>query len=160
MTTFFEIYSLSYSPEIGQQVITDYGDQLFGRVVQQVTLQHIQHPMQGPQPAGQVGAAQGRLQQATHWLGNCFVLGINIQTWNTFINNFRSRISDKLKPVAHTQDHHLTDRSAHHAQYSSSLADGRDQVLIKNLILWWVELLQFHQGGEHHVKLVPLSEQV
>lgn len=30
--------------------------------------------MQGPHAAGQVGAAQGRLQQATHRLGYCFVL--------------------------------------------------------------------------------------
>lgn len=49
---------------------------------------------------------------------------------------------------------------AHHAQYSSSLADGRHQILIEDLVLRWVELLQLHQRGEHHVKLVPLSEQV
>lgn len=29
----------------------------------------------------------------------------------------------------------------HHAQYGSSLADGRHKVLIEDLILWWVELL-------------------
>lgn len=47
-----------------------------------------------------------------------------------------------------------------HAQYSGSLADGRNQVLIEDLILWRMKLLQFHQGGEHHVELVPLCEQV
>lgn len=53
-----------------------------------------------------------------------------------------------------------THSHTYHAQYGSSLADGRHQVLIEDLILWRVELLQFHQGGEHHVKLVPLCEQV
>lgn len=48
----------------------------------------------------------------------------------------------------------------HHAQYSSSFTDGRHQVLIQDLVLRWVELLQLHEGGEHHVKLVPLCEQV
>lgn len=62
-------------------------------------------------------------------------------------------------PSSHDYNTH-THTSAHHAQYSSSLADGRYQVLIKDLILWRVKLLQFHQGGEHHVELVPLSEQV
>lgn len=34
-----------------------------------------------------------------------------------------------------------TQSSAHHAQDSSSFADGRHQVLIEDLILWGVELL-------------------
>lgn len=38
-------YSLSDSPEVGQQVLRDSGDELFGCVIQQVTLQHIKHSM-------------------------------------------------------------------------------------------------------------------
>lgn len=53
---------LSDSPEVGQQVLRDGGDELFGCVIQQVALQHIQQSMQGAHTAGQVGAAQGRLQ--------------------------------------------------------------------------------------------------
>lgn len=72
-----------------------------------------------------------------------------------FYLNIRLQVNDTLLKQ-NRPTHHLT----HHAQHSSSLANCRYQVLIKDLILWRVELLQFHQGGEHHVKLVPLCEQV
>lgn len=78
-----EQYSLSDSLEVGQQVLGDGGDELFGRVIQQVALQHIQQSMQSSHAAGQVGAAQGCLQQATHRLCYCFVLGIYIQSFYT-----------------------------------------------------------------------------
>lgn len=70
-------YSLSNSPEVGQQVLRDGGDKLFGCVIQQVTLQHIQHSVESPHTAGEVCAPQRCLQQATHRLCYCFVLGIN-----------------------------------------------------------------------------------
>lgn len=38
----------------------------------------------------------------------------------------------------------ISDEPSHHSQYSSSFTDGRDQVLVEDLILRWVELLQFH----------------
>lgn len=50
-------YSLSDSPEVGQQVLRDSGDELFGCVIQQVTLQHIKHSMQSPHSARQMGTA-------------------------------------------------------------------------------------------------------
>lgn len=66
---------LGDSPEVGQEVLGDCGDELFGRVVQKVALQHIQEAVQGPHAAGQVGAAKGCLQQAAHGLCDDFVLG-------------------------------------------------------------------------------------
>lgn len=71
-----EQYLLSDSPEVGQEVLGDNRDELFGRIIQQVTLQHIQQSMQSSHAAGQVGAAKGRLQQAAHRLCYCFVLGV------------------------------------------------------------------------------------
>lgn len=49
---------------------------------------------------------------------------------------------------------------SHHAQYSCSLAESRHQVLVHYLIFSRMALLQLHQSGEHHVKLVTLREQV
>jgi len=71
-------HSLSDGPEVGQQVLGDGGEQLLGRVVQQVALQHVQQPVQSAHAAGQVGAAQGRLQQAAHGLRYYFVLKLDI----------------------------------------------------------------------------------
>lgn len=113
--------------------------------------------MECPHAAGQVGAAQGRLQQATHRLGYYFVLAMYIQKYYAELQYWFN--GTVLLVIKNTSLHHLIS-STHHAQHSSSLADGRHQVLIQDLVLWWVELLEFHQGGEHHVKLVPLCEQV
>lgn len=76
------MYSLSNSPEVGQQVLWDSGDKLFGCIIQQVTLQHIQHSVERPHAAGEVCAPQRRLQQATHRLCDCFVLGN--RHWNIY----------------------------------------------------------------------------
>lgn len=121
--------------------------------------------MQGPHAAWQVGAAQGCLQQATHRLGYCFVLEIYIVSLYFICTISDCRLTVHFYESQNTQSTTMsrlptTHCLAHHSQHSSSLADGRHQVLIEDLILRRVELLQFHQGGEHHVKLVPLCEQV
>ena len=68
------VHSLGDGAEVGQQVLGDDGDERLGRVVQQVTLQDVQHPVECPHAAGQVGAAQGGLQQAAHRLRDGLVL--------------------------------------------------------------------------------------
>lgn len=78
-----KLCSLSNSPEVGQQVLGDGGDKLFGCVIQQVTLQHIQHSVESPHAAGEVCAPQRCLQQATHRLCYCFVLGIDIELFRS-----------------------------------------------------------------------------
>ena len=69
------VSSLCDGAEVGQQVVGHGRDQLLGRVVQQVTLQHVQHAVEGPHAAGEVGAAEGGLQQAAHGLRYRLVLG-------------------------------------------------------------------------------------
>lgn len=49
---------------------------------------------------------------------------------------------------------------AHHAKHSSCFADSWHEVLVENLIFWWMDLLQLSQSGEHHIKLIPLSKEI
>lgn len=73
--------------------------------------------MERPHAAGEVCAPQRRLQQATHRLCDCFVLGIDIERVIIVLKQNRGECLE-IKALNH------------HAQYSSSFADGRDQVLI------------------------------
>lgn len=67
-------HSLGRPFEVGQDVVTDDWDELLRRLIQEVTLQHVEGTMQGPDLAGQVATPQGALQQPGDGLSYRLVL--------------------------------------------------------------------------------------
>lgn len=49
---------------------------------------------------------------------------------------------------------------SHHAKHCGCFADSWHKVLAEDLIFWWMDFLQLSQSGEHHIKLIPLGEQI
>lgn len=77
---------LCYAPQIGQQVVTDDGYELLGRVIQEVALQHIEDAVQSTNAAGHVSTSQCALQEPADRLCNRFILTKNRQMSLGMIN--------------------------------------------------------------------------
>lgn len=67
-------HSLGYALEVGQEIVADNRDELLCSVVQEVTLQHVEDAVQGPDLAGQVAAPECTLQQSADWFCHGLVL--------------------------------------------------------------------------------------